>query len=210
MAYIPKYAYAYQCYRYNYFNVKEEINALFNGKCYDAENGNGKICETIYDIEEKNPHEAHAAWEYFIDHSVSSEVPTVNSPDDLSLISTTGAYDSATGIVTMADDGAGNIFANVGVPTATYPLRDGYYRVVVSVVGISGETSVQHFSGCDVFATPSKVRPGEIKTMSFPFYFVAGSTCPSFYDHFILRFENNEVNSQCKVTKIKLFEVQEA
>jgi hypothetical protein len=126
------------------------------------------------------------------------------------MISSTGAYDPATGIVTIADDGNGNVFANVGVPTGTYALRDGYYRVEMVVEGIEGEISVQHFSGCDVFATPAPVKPGKKVTINFPFYFVSGSTCPSFYDHFIVRFEGDTPNSQCKIIKIKLYEVTEA
>ena len=210
MAYIPKYAYAYQCYRYNYFNVNEELNSIFNNKCYDAANGNGRICETVYDIEEKNPFEAQKAWEYFIEHSVSSEVPTVNSPDDLELISTVGAYDPATGIATMQDDGNGNFYANIGVLAVDYPLRNGYYRVEIAIEGITGVTKFQHFSACDNYTAPQQIKPGELKTISFPFYYDSGASCSGNEARFIFKMVNEIANSQCKIIKVKLYEVQEA
>jgi len=209
MAYIPKYAYTYQCYRYNYFNVTETINGIFNNKCYNGATYPNKICETIYDIEEKNPFEAQAAWKYFIDHSVSSEVPTVNSPDDLELISTTGDYDPATGIATMQDDGNGNFFANIGVLAINYPLRNGYYRVEMVIEGVSGETKVQHFSACDNYTTPQVIKPGQRVTINFPFYYDSGAPCSGNESRFIFKVVNDTVNGQCKILKVKLYEVQE-
>ena len=203
---IPKYEYCYQTYRYHYFNIKEPTNSIFDGNCYNAGTSPDKICEAIYDIEEKNPQELQFAWKYFLDNSISSEVPVINSPDDIEKSSAEGDYNPATGIATLT--GSGDLqFVNVGVSAATYPLRNGYYRLKVLIEGIQGEVKLHHLSACDDYTTIKEVQPGRGMSVDFPFYYDSASSCPGNDGRFVFQLRSDTVNAQAKIVSIKLYEV---
>jgi hypothetical protein len=206
--YIPKYEYCFQAVRFHYFDVVEEINSIFNGKCYMS---NGKrICEPIYDIMEKDPDELRHAWDYVINHSLSFEVSQVNSPDDLTLISTVGSYDPATGIAVVGGDLSTSPFyyVNIGVPAATYPLRDGFYRVRIVLEGIKGNNKFHNFSGCDNITSRQKIKEGQGAIIEFPFYYDSTSSCPDNEDHFVFQIKcNDTADASVKIKDIKLYEV---
>jgi hypothetical protein len=209
--YIPKYEYCYQAVRFHYFDVVEEANSIFNMKCYTS--NNEKICEPIYDIMEKDPDELKHAWKYFIDNSVSYEVPTVNSPDDLSLLSTLGSYDPATGIAVVGGDLSTEPFysVNIGVPVATYPLRDGFYRVKIVLEGIKGDNKFHSLSGCDSITSRQHIKEGQGVIIEFPFYYNSASSCPKNDDFFVFQIKcNDTADASVKIRDIKLYEVQKA
>ncbi len=214
--YLAPYEQAYATWRYMALNLPEEFMELVGSKCYNGTTYPNKICEARKsDSEPSNPSELKIAQDYFIDNSISTEVSVANSPDDFSKV-TGGAgdyyYNSSEGGGVVVFDSAG--YVNIEVPSATYTLRDGYYRFKIVLENKSENSdsyvTIQHFSGCDNFTLPIMAKPGKNYTYELPFHYNSSLGCPE--DNIIFKVKGNgvEVGDKVIIKEIKFYEVQEA
>jgi len=213
MAFIPKYEYAYATWRYHVLNLPEEFVQLIGSECY-TQNAQ-LICESRYQIEEKNPQEMGIARDYLIENSIASTIPVANSPDDFSKV-TNGAgdyyYSSAEGGGVAVFDS--DLYVNIEVPSATYTLRDGYYRFRIVIENKSENPDsyilIQHFSGCDNYTLPIMAKPGKNYTYELPFNYDSSLGCPE--DNIVLKIKGVGVQAGEKVIvkEIEFYEVTEA